>query len=120
MISTKSVIGPLSPICDVMNDVGPDAFSEFAKIWRQLFRSRLAADAANLLPDGGLVIICDLDVLVSSSSSVHYDGAAPQSKRIKSLESDLKALRLSAKFSDFQIVCRGEAFPVHKAILATR
>lgn len=88
--------------------------------WALLYRSRLAADAANLLPDGGLIIICDLAVMVSSSSSVHYDGAPPQSKRHKSLESDLKALRQSAKFSDFQIVCRGEAFPVHKAILATR
>ena len=80
----------------------------------------MAADSANLLPEGGLVIVCDLTVLISSNSSVHYDGPSSVSKRVKSLEADLKALRMSARFSDFQIVCRGESIPVHKAILAAR
>lgn len=79
----------------------------------------MLADATNMLPDGKLVIRCDITVIASVNSKVSYD-LSPPIKRAKTLESDLKHLKVSGMFSDFQIVCQDECFDVHKAILAVR
>ena len=85
-----------------------------------LFRASLVADAAHKLPNDTLSIQCDLNILATTNSNVFYDGSSSPPKRLKSLETDLKALRRSARFSDFEIVCGGETLQVHKAILASR
>jgi len=86
--------------------------------WKSLIlRSKLTTD--NLLPDGNLMISCDISFMTSQPQDVSYD-LSPSSKVSKTLEDDLKRMQSEAKFTDFQIVCKHRTFDVHKAVLAAR
>jgi hypothetical protein len=73
---------------------------------------QLKDKAADRLPDGSLKLGCDLTITDTEAFDESYNDT--------SLKRDLRHLLNNEILSDFKLVCKGQVFPCHKAILAAR
>ena len=100
------------PFSSCINKNELSEFTEGSLRWgRHDFISfhELKENANDWLDAGSLKVECDLTI---SDAEVSYEGPR--------LTEDLKKLRKEKIVSDFKIICQGETFPCHKAILASR
>ena len=99
--------------CPFSSCINKHELSEFAQgslRWGSFISFReLKENAENWLHAGSLKVECDLTI---SDAEVSYEGPR--------LTEDLDRLRKEKIVSDFKIICQGETFPCHKAILASR
>lgn len=72
----------------------------------------LKEKAVDRLPNGCLKLGCDLTITDTEVFAKNYKG--------NRLREDLDHLQKNDLLTDFKVVCKGQVFPCHKAILAAR